>query len=361
MNSLKKLIFTAIFCFSSTLFALPGVTPYLPDDSGLYVFYRDASFKRTSFVGFLQYDEKNFAMRYYAPAVDTKTEKQSATSVDILFTVDPSLDFLKMTGERFLHPVANADTEIVNYLHDLVVELAKHRKNLPSTWNKNRTQTITYSDSSDLFGTLVNMQFDCYVPLFNLRRMLGSNQKPIFELLTAGKLEGDDDNSFWDFTGFPQKDVAAHPALTLNRTQKTALWEQKAPTIWLLQDAAIFSANESAIPPNMQTMSFNLWDYFKRLFLLSARASYTDWKKISIEQNQSMLQIFSYRYDQKNALIYDVKILHRSPQAEKLQIISLVVYKNDYDKNAAYFKKIIADCVASNGALDVQKILDIQK
>src|SRR5574344_1815344 len=109
--------FSAVVCASfCTAFALPGVKAYIPDSSGEYVYYRDYSFERESYAGFLYYDDGTYGARYFAPM---DREKQLPDkSVEILFSIDPKADSVKMTGERILSTLTPDDDDIVNYLHD---------------------------------------------------------------------------------------------------------------------------------------------------------------------------------------------------------------------------------------------------
>ena len=65
---MKKIaaFFTILFLTVSA-FALPGFIPFFQDESGEFVYYRDYSFNRESYVGFLTYDDATYELRYYAP------------------------------------------------------------------------------------------------------------------------------------------------------------------------------------------------------------------------------------------------------------------------------------------------------
>lgn len=57
----KMFIAIQIFLFvANSLFALPAVSRQIEDASGEYVFYRDYSFTRESYIGFLFYDEATY-------------------------------------------------------------------------------------------------------------------------------------------------------------------------------------------------------------------------------------------------------------------------------------------------------------
>ena len=91
---MKKLItlLTALFLSVSSLFPLPGFPPYIQELPGQYVYYEDKTFQRKSYFGLLQFDEKTFAARYYAP-FDAK-DKKPETDVEIYFTIDPKADHM---------------------------------------------------------------------------------------------------------------------------------------------------------------------------------------------------------------------------------------------------------------------------
>ena len=123
---MKKKIFSLfifVFIISNFIFALPGFKPYLKDVSGDFVFYKDYTFKRESYVGFLMYDEGTYCARYFAP----KNEEKPAKEVKILFTVNTDKDFMELTGEKIISGRQADDTEVINYLHDMIYELNARR------------------------------------------------------------------------------------------------------------------------------------------------------------------------------------------------------------------------------------------
>ena len=56
-------IFAVLSMAVMSLFAVPGFESYLPDASGQYVYYRDYSFTRESYIGILTYDEATYQVR----------------------------------------------------------------------------------------------------------------------------------------------------------------------------------------------------------------------------------------------------------------------------------------------------------
>ena len=92
---MTKRFFAFVFASAALffeVFALPGVDSYLPDTSGEYVYYKDNTFARESYIGFLFYDESAYSARYYAPA---NTEKMlPEKDVAILLSVNPNSGYM---------------------------------------------------------------------------------------------------------------------------------------------------------------------------------------------------------------------------------------------------------------------------
>ena len=102
---MKKLFLSIVISIilTAAVVALPGVTSYIPDSAGEYVYYRDTSFTRESYVGILMYDEATYQIRYFAPQDDQA--KLPAKEIAILLTVDPKADVWAMTGEKILSTI----------------------------------------------------------------------------------------------------------------------------------------------------------------------------------------------------------------------------------------------------------------
>ena len=124
---MKKICFLfSIFILSiSASFALPHVNSSVPDFSGQYVYYKDTSFERESYIGIVYYDESTYGLRYYAPATGKGSKFQPEKNIHILFTIDPDMENLELTGERILTSITPDDTDLVNYIHDFFYEMTK--------------------------------------------------------------------------------------------------------------------------------------------------------------------------------------------------------------------------------------------
>ena len=177
--------------------AFPGIQSYLKDESGQYVYYRDYTFPYEAYVGFLHYDEGTYGMRFYAPNQPLEGVSQAAAqagmaakggmvgvpkSVEILFTVNTETKVTEMTGEKFLTTITGSDTEIVNYLHDLVYEFSARRRKLADPVV---TKAVSSREDFPQFGGPVTMKYSFDVPIFNLQEIIGADGAPSFQLATV--------------------------------------------------------------------------------------------------------------------------------------------------------------------------------
>ena len=249
--------------------AFPGIQSYLKDESGQYVYYRDYTFPYEAYVGFLHYDEGTYGMRFYAPNQPLEGVSQAAAqagmaakggmvgvpkSVEILFTVNTETKVTEMTGEKFLTTITGSDTEIVNYLHDLVYEFSARRRKLADPVV---TKAVSSREDFPQFGGPVTMKYSFDVPIFNLQEIIGADGAPSFQLATVGALASSSDNSFFAFTGFPapMQDKARNFTSTQKKpSQKIQYkgqeikldeqWTQAAENMYLLGDVAMVAMTE---------------------------------------------------------------------------------------------------------------------
>ena len=355
----KKLL--AFLAFAVTAFsaaALPGVKPYIKDKSGEYVYYRDKSFTRESYIGFLTYDELTYAARYFAPA----TEELPPKNIEFLFTLDPSKSYIDLSGERFLTPVAQEDTEIVNYIHDLIFEFGKRRQNAGeisprAAQDSSVNPSVTYVDATVLlnsgfrskeemyqFGGDVNIYYDYYVPIFNIKK-IETVTDSVFEVVAIGSLKSSDDKSFDNFMPSVYADNVTHKAkgkaksktydfgtssITLDEN-----WEQAGQVENLLfyGDSAMVTAG-----------TINSWelDLYIKTCLLSAQEAYLPWNKISIIKSPKQITVYSTAYTGSTS---NKKINSFITQSSKLQkgknaVLTMVILESDYESYKKYFTNI---------------------
>lgn len=211
----RRLILTV--CFPAAVFfsapgasALPGFSPSVKDVPGEFVYYQDRTFERESYIGFLMYDEKTYSARYYAPS-DKKAGKPEL-NVTIYFTVDPAENHIELTGEKIISSRTPEDSEIINYIHDMLYELSARRIKAGDIPDK-----AAVHDDFMQFGGSVTVFYDSCVPLFNIRRIESASEKIEFSVVTAGQLRSSEDKTFAEFKGFPK-----------NSTKKKHLFKKRA-------------------------------------------------------------------------------------------------------------------------------------
>lgn len=358
--SLKIFIAVLVCCAVTVLpsTAFPGIHSYLPDASGQYVYYRDYSFEFEAYIGFLYYDEATYAMRFFSPQYPVQNAPARAgsgrsgfpKSIDILFTVNPNVDYTELTGERFLSNIEGDDTEIVNYLHDLVYEFSARRRNLDPKIVKGKAES---KEDFSQFGGMVTMEYSFDVPIFNLSRITGSDGNTVFDLVTVGSLVSSDDQSFFEFKDFPfpmrdkqRSFFSGHKkpnAETKYKQQKVLLddqWTQAAENMFLLGDVAVLVMSDFSVNTT-NTTTKEILDSFCRNFSLSSQGSYADWssRKVNQKSNNLKLEIL-YWLTNENAVSRDFKIIDKS-SADRYSVFSLTVFDNAYNENKEYFDSIV--------------------
>ena len=356
---MKKTLFLALaFAAGAAAFALPGVSRQLEDISGEYVFYRDSSFERESYTGFVYYNESTYGVRYYAPAAGSKKQPLAEKDIQLYFTIDAAADHFEPTGERIAGTVTPDDTDIINYLHDMMYELSSRRRNAGSVQT-----TATSTEQFAQFGGDVTIEFNAYVPVFNIQTIKSLDGKALLQTITTGLLSATNgenaDTSFTDFKGFPAKladkshkfkqdKKAAKAQYSYSKdegfTQEIALdsqWTQYADNFFFLgkHDALVTFdvAIQNAEGPHQ--------DYYSRLarrFMQSNPNSYADWSQLSIQKKGNRTIIRLPVYEQKsNTCMQLFRVLDQEEDGS-LAFLLLTVYNGAYSKNQAYFDAILA-------------------
>lgn len=347
--------------------AFPGIQSYLKDESGQYVYYRDYTFPYEAYVGFLHYDEGTYGMRFYAPNQPLEGVSQAAAqagmaakggmvgvpkSVEILFTVNTETKVTEMTGEKFLTTITGSDTEIVNYLHDLVYEFSARRRKLADPVV---TKAVSSREDFPQFGGPVTMKYSFDVPIFNLQEIIGADGAPSFQLATVGALASSSDNSFFAFTGFPapMQDKARNFTSTQKKpSQKIQYkgqeikldeqWTQAAENMYLLGDVAMVAMTE--FQPSEQVAAAGtaaILDAFCRTLSLGTTGSYTDWGNRKIKRGRNELEVsLRTHIPEDNAVSQNFKFITKN-KAGGYSIMTLTIFDRAYKDNRTYFDAIL--------------------
>ena len=367
MRSFFRAALLAVFA-SLPVFSLPCVDSYLNDTSGEYVYYEDNTFLRKSYVGFLYYDDSAFSARYYAPA--DKDKKLPPKDVTILVSVEPNSNHLTITGEKIITSITPEDTDIVNYLHDLLYDFTEYRQKVwevsPETVEPSDKRSgaqfadrgIAVEEDYPQFGGKVSVLYDYLIPIFNIRKIVSSDGSVMLEAVTSGLLVSSNDKSFAEFSGFPDN-LFSEPVLgksNLNAAEEKqsfiiksaqgvsqkieldSLWQHTMENVWFLGDKAMISVNVVALPENGKEKYL---DTLKRRMILGTENSYIVWKNLDLKVSDEKIEVSSYYYQNAaGKLTKDKKIFTKLSDSE-YGFITFTVFESEYRKNHAYFDSIL--------------------
>jgi hypothetical protein len=348
---LKKIILAAaVLVMGTAAFALPGFTPFVPDTAGEYVYYRDSSFIRESYIGILNYDDTSYQIRYYAPASRELVAPEK--EISLLFSVNPESDFLDMTGEAIISELDYTEDEldIINYLHDLLYEFSSRRIKL-----ENLAGSEVFSDQTfEQFGGKVTMCFDSMIPLFNLKQILDANKTPVFTCVTFGRILNSEDKSFEGFKGLlPAKDYHAPTKTKIKgkaakyKTQDgqqitlDSNWQAAADNMWMCGEEAFISI--ASIPQYFEDQALNDLFVLRRI-LESTGGSYTDIEgaEFTFDVKKYTIKILTRASQPENKrIVYVFKQITTNPKKELNSYLSLAAWEDSYLEKSSYFTKLL--------------------
>lgn len=322
------------------LHALPGFPAYIQELPGQYVYYEDKTFQRKSYFGLLQFDEKTFAARYYAP-FDSK-EKKPETDVEIYFTIDPKADHMELTGEKIMSGFTPEEAEIINYLHDMIYELSARRKKIGALSENKRI--VRNDEHFGQFGGFVTVEYDAIVPLFNLKQVFSDESNPELFVVTAGQLTSATDKSFEQFKGFPEKmqDIS-HSAPKMKKLSPVTYkiedgkdisldssWSQTMDNVFMQGDAALISINSIPYAPV---------DFLIRQLLLSTGDSYLNWNQTETTENNGNVSIIGIYY-QPSTKNVSKNYKTAEKKESKYDFFTMTIYNSIFEKNRKYYLNI---------------------
>jgi len=349
MNLLKKLLTIlslALICTIYT-FALPGVTQQIADTSGEYVFYKDSSFNRTSYIGIIYYNDSTYAFRYYAPA--SSKESLLEKDITIYFSVDPSKETLLLTGEN-IRGAGAQDSDIINYLHDLFYEFTARRQNVE--FGKN-TIVTTNTDFAQ-FGGNVTIVYNKRIPIFSIESIKAKDGKEIFSLQTSGQLFSSADTSFTTFKGvkgLPKDKVRSFKKDSKAKAQKATCddmsvtvdssWQKAMDNMWLLGDSAVLTI--ASIPAAAGIDADAYREFVIRKSCQGSDGSFSLWHYQNVKTSGNTTSIESVYHRPAEASVTRTFKVLKCRKDGSYACLTLSVYDSIYQKNKAYFDKIVQE------------------
>lgn len=262
-NMLKKLSMLILILASlcTGLFAVPGINPLVPDASGQYVYYRDYSFMDETYIGILRYDEGTYALRFCSCKNDKLLK-----DITIYVTMNTSVDYVDLTGERISGTVGTDDVEILNYLHDFLYEFASRRKKQNS---KDFSDSVIVYDDYPQFGGSVRIEYDFYIPIFNIAEIQAEDGTCRLEAVCTGILTSNNDKAFSEFKGIKHADISEVRVSSDDIPAEE--WIQQDNNLWTLGDNAIYATNYLACDEAdfLAKNGFSFLQYYACTFLSS--------------------------------------------------------------------------------------------
>ncbi|MCR4579317.1 MAG: hypothetical protein K5681_03100 [Treponema sp.] len=350
---MKKIITSILGLLSLTIAAnaLPGFTSYLADNSGEYVYYKDNTFTRESYVGMLYYDEATIQIRYYAP--QDNVGMQPEKDIAILMTINPDASYWEMTGERILSTIMpnTEDTDLVNYLHDILYEFSSHRQHADDI----RERDVKIFQDYEQFGGSVAMLYDCTIPLFNIKGIYSIEGQAQLECVTTGQLKDSFDKSFEDFKGFPKREDKKDNKSKANKAKSKAKsvkykfenqtvsldsdWSQPMENFWMLGDNSMVTLGKV---PSFDKDSNRNECYIIRRLIESAQDSYTDFSSLLIKKNKNKIEISANIFQgNTEKYVISTKVLAKNKENNDFGYFSISTFENAWKENPSYYQKII--------------------
>lgn len=336
---------TAIF----SLFAVPGAKSFIPDQSGDYVYYKDETFDRESYIGILYYDEATYQIKYYAPndSVNHLVEKE----ISILITVNPEVDYWEMTGEKIISTIMpdTDDVDIVNYLHDILYEFAARRSKVDLA-----ASSIENEEEYNQFGGNVTICYNPIIPLFNIMDIIPTDttKEPVkFFCCTFGTLKDSNDKAFDNFKGIPDSTILKTNTQKAKKAKKKVFyfngrsitldskWDQVMDNVWLYGNDAI--ATISQIPSVSLNAEYNM-NYVIRRILGSLDNAYKNLTNCTYEaqDNGNIVLTLEIYQPVEQRWVVNYEVLTQNIQGG-FDCLILTAYKDSYYAKWNYYHNII--------------------
>lgn len=370
---MKRKVFLSLLIinFSFLFFSMPGFESYIPDSSGDFIYYKDNTFYRESYIGILMYDNSSFQVRYYAPEDKSKNLKEM--DISILISIDPYSNYWNMTGERLITPISNTEEEIdvLNYMHDILYEFSARRNKVsditPLNPNYSTTRNfynngISVKQDYPQFGGNVYITFDPIIPFFNIKTITDLSGKILMQCIVSGKISSSEDPCFSGFKGFGNGKFSTKlEKLEKNAKTKVVNHDNLSITLdsnWqdpISQYTSFYTFGDESILLLITTDSDSISPIYVLTGLLKSELQSTDDSYIDLRDFEYSLNIpecklrFNKKITEVNKNKY-VSIGNYSKQknSNNIDLFFLSTSLHAYTVRKAYYDKIIASFKSNN-------------
>ena len=330
--------------------------------SGDYVVYRDYTWGKPTWVGFLYYNDTTYGAFVITP--------ETGSNVSLLFSAEILDGKMVLTGQNIISKITPDDVLAVNYLMRLLPDLYSWRMSSDSASfavtagvssgavaGKAAVRSpllpslVTQKRNLQSFGGDVSLSFAPEIPLFGLRDITSASGNPSLELVRMGRVQSGGDKEFFAFK--PMGDVKAGIGLSVPSARKVesktvdgvklnldGQWTMVADNTFFLGNAAVIIVDTLDLSL-MQIPRENLPLSLMRMFSLSSMTSLTTPSELSLNGNAKKFRIVNLIYDVESGSLHrDIKTCIPSADGKTCAVVSLSVSETAYRANAAYFDSL---------------------
>ncbi len=320
---------------------------------GEFVFYRDYTWKKPAWTGFLHYDESTYAGMVLIPS--------SGTKVSILFRGEVSGDEFILTGQKIITKITNDDVPAVNYLMRLIE--SQH------TWKTAAIQSVTTEpdsdrspllpprllteQTSDMFGGEISLVHAAEIPVFGMHSLHSSGGNPLLVLERHGMIRPGHDSDFFGFEPDASTKRGKKVVLEKNPDRQDFVvdgvrlpldeqWSAVAENTFFMSDTAMLVVDsldtaQAGIPAE------NLYLDLVRFFSRSTRTVWADPDKTSLSGTPERFCVQNVFFDSESGLTNrDIKICIPEADGSRVQVVSVTIGNDAYKANKAYFDDLLS-------------------
>lgn len=334
--------------------ASAGASAFAPFPAGIsgdYVVYRDWSWEKPTWIGFLYYNDSTWGAFMKDPS--------TGSDVRLLFSTETLDGKLVLTGQNIVSKITQDDVLSVNYLMKLLPVFHAWRNGAASvsaspskeSGRSSLLPPIVTLDASDaMFGGAVKATFAPEVPVFNMRSLDGAGDRRVMTLERVGRVKSSD-TEFFSFVAAGEPKAGAALALDSKRVAEKRVVDGVSLTLdgqWTMYaDNMFFLGNSAALIVDtldlslMQIPRENLPLSLVRMFSLSSADSWVVPSSLSVAGTASRFTVTNLIFDStRGSLNRDIKTCVVSKDGASCVVISLSVNETAYQANKAYFSSL---------------------
>ncbi len=311
--------------------------------SGDYVIYRDYSWKKETWIGFLYYDKNTVGSFLY-------TDK-GKTFVKILFSGEELDGEFIIIGQNNISGKNNSSDYIyaVNYLMQLLPKLYKWREE-PKKESLVLKTCLKHIFEEQYGGECV-VNYSSYLPLFYIDSIVDKKEKIVLKIEEMGLVKNSDE-TFFNFSPIKiskekkssfalntkvKKTIKKIDGITLNLDEQ---WKQHTQNTFFLKDDLAFLVINAIDLKGIPDAEKDQNAFLIKLLCSSGKDAKVLLNKTDVLGSKDKFKIISSVYDvTTNSVKASIKLIKKY-EGLKYQIIILNVDNSIYSHNKEYFDNL---------------------